>query len=321
MSDSDEQQPQDAPPHLEESPGKTVQLSENEEQQVQRRVALRAAVVFETVRREGETELNRPPAALAFSALAAGLSMGMSLIGTGLLRAYLPDASWRPLVENLGYTLGFLVVIMGRQQLFTENTVTAIIPLLDDWDHGRTALKTLRLWTIVMLGNLAGAAFFAYVVAHSGAFDAAVRAAFLQIGLQTLAPASADVFVRGIFSGWMIALLVWLLPAAENQRVAVITIVTYVVGAASLSHVVAGSIEALYAVAAGAATWPYFLLHFFVPVFLGNSVGGVALVSLLNYGQVAPESTERAEDAGGNQSSDSNAAYVPSAAARSRKRL
>lgn len=292
MADSREDPAQKPPPHLEESPGKTVQLSSNEEQEVQHRVALRAAVVFETVRREGETEINRPIAALAFSALAAGLSMGFSLIGTGLLRAYLPEASWKPLVENLGYTLGFLVVIMGRQQLFTENTVTAIIPVLDNWDRGRTALKTLRLWAIVIAGNVAGAALFAYAVAHSGVFEAPIRAAFLQIGLQTLSPGSPEIFLRGIFSGWMIALMVWLLPASENQRVSVITIITYVVGVGGLSHVVAGSVEALYAVAAGAATWPQFFTHFFVPVFLGNSLGGVALVSLLNYGQVAPESTE-----------------------------
>jgi formate/nitrite transporter FocA (FNT family) len=292
VADSREDPAQKPPPHLEESPGKTVQLSSNEEQEVQHRVALRAAVVFETVRREGETEINRPIAALAFSALAAGLSMGFSLIGTGLLRAYLPEASWKPLVENLGYTLGFLVVIMGRQQLFTENTVTAIIPVLDNWDRGRTALKTLRLWAIVIAGNVAGAALFAYAVAHSGVFEAPIRAAFLQIGLQTLSPGSPEIFLRGIFSGWMIALMVWLLPASENQRVSVITIITYVVGVGGLSHVVAGSVEALYAVAADAATWPQFFTHFFVPVFLGNSLGGVALVSLLNYGQVAPESTE-----------------------------
>lgn len=301
-------QTQQQPPHVEQSPGKTVQLSRTEEHEVQRRVGLRAAVVFETVRREGETELNRPAAALAFSGLAAGLSMGFSLVGTALLRAYLPDAPWRPLVENLGYTLGFLIVVMGRQQLFTENTVTAIVPLLDDWDHGRTFLKTLRLWAIVLVTNLLGALLFAYAVAHSGAFDQSIRSMFLQIGTNALSPAAGEVFVRGIFSGWLIALMVWLLPAAENQRVAIITIITYVVGLASLSHVIAGSVEALYAVVAGAASWSEFFLRFFVPVFLGNSLGGVALVSLLNYAQVAPETVDTPDT----NEEDQNNAYSSS---------
>lgn len=284
------------PPHVEQGPGKTVQLSRTEEHEVQRRVGLRAAVVFETVRREGETELNRPAAALAFSGLAAGLSMGFSLIGTALLRNYLPDAPWRPLIENLGYTLGFIIVVMGRQQLFTENTVTAIIPLLDDWDHGRTLLKTLRLWGLVLAANFAGALLFAYAAALGGAFDHPVRIIFLQLGTSTLSPGPGETFVRGVFSGWLIALMVWLLPAAENQRVTIIAIITYLVGLASLSHVIAGSVEGLYAVVVGAASWSTFFLHFFVPVFFGNSVGGVALVSLLNYAQVAPETIENADD-------------------------
>lgn len=279
-------------PHVEESPGKTVQLSQSEETEVRKRVALRAAVVFETVRREGETELNRPVTALAFSALAAGLSMGFTLVATGVLRAYLPDAPWRTLVENIGYTVGFLIVVMGRQQLFTENTVTAVVPMLDDFDRGRTLWKMLRLWAIVLVGNVIGAIVFAYAVAHTSAFEPQVKAAFAQIASAAIAPSSSDIFVRGIMSGWLIALMVWLLPAAENQRVGIIVIITYIVGVASLSHVVAGSVEALYGVASGTASWSTFWLHFFIPVLLGNTLGGFALVSLLNYAQVAPEATD-----------------------------
>ena len=286
------QQDSAGPPHLEESPGKTVQLSGSEEDEVRRRVGLRAAVVFETVRREGETELNRPITALAFSAIAAGLSMGFSLVATGLLRAYLPNVPWRTLVENLGYTLGFLIVVMARQQLFTENTVTAVVPALDNFDGGRTLLKMLRLWGIVLAGNLFGAILFAYAAAHSNAFEPQVRAAFGQLAIAAISPASSEIFVRGVFSGWLIALMVWLLPAAEGQRVTIVIIITYIVGAAALSHVIAGSVEALYGVASGTTSWGMFWSHFFLPVLAGNTLGGVALVSLLNYAQVAPESSD-----------------------------
>ncbi|HTU82949.1 MAG TPA: formate/nitrite transporter family protein [Candidatus Acidoferrales bacterium] len=273
-----------------ESDGATVELTRAERTEVERRTALRAAVVFETVRREGDAELERPPIALAFSGLAAGLSMGFSLVASGLIRAALPDAAWSPLVVNLGYTLGFLIVVLGRQQLFTENTVTAIIPLLDDRDKLQRLGKVVRLWGIVLATNLAGALAFAFFVAHSDVFSPAVKAAFLQEGLRALAPGFVSVLLRGILAGWLIALMVWLLPAAERSRVAVIVILTYVVGLGDLSHVVAGSVEALYAVAAGAATWSHFLAGYLVPVFLGNSIGGVLLVSILNYAQVAPES-------------------------------
>ncbi len=279
----------DPPP--EQSTGNLVELSKDEENVVRKRTSLRAAVVFETVRREGESEINRPARALAFSGLAAGLSMGFSLVATGVLRAYLPDTPWRTIVQNAGYTLGFLIVVLGRQQLFTENTLTAILPVLDDPDKTKKLIQMFRLWGIVLLFNLIGAAIFGVVAAKTPVFPPQIRAAFLQIGLQALQPSWMEIFWRGILAGWLIALMVWLLPAADPQRVWIIIILTYAVGVAGLSHIIAGSVDALYAVAAGAWSWTAYVGGFLVPVFIGNCIGGVALVALLNYGQVAPESS------------------------------
>ncbi|MDQ2865265.1 MAG: formate/nitrite transporter family protein [Candidatus Eremiobacteraeota bacterium] len=280
------------------------QLTKRERGEANRRGSLRAAVVFETIRLEGQQELDRPTAALAFSGLAAGLSMGFSLVASGMIRAALPDTPWRGLLENLGYTLGFMIVVLGRQQLFTENTVTAIVPLLDDPKRRATFARVLRLWSIVLAANLIGAFIFAEAVAHTNTFAAPVKAAFLAIGMQALSYGFATTLVKGIFAGWLIALMVWLLPAAENARLWVILIVTYVVGAASLSHIIAGSVEALYAVVNGSASWQYFFVSFVLPVFIGNSIGGVLLVSMLNYAQVAPEN---AESTGSGDYGDENA--------------
>lgn len=277
-----------------EEPGATVQLTRTEEQEVRKRTGLRAAVVFETVRREGEVELSRPALSLAFSGLAAGLSMGFSLVVTGLLHAALPDAPWRALVENFGYTIGFVIVVLGRQQLFTENTVTAVLPLLDDPNRGHVLLRVLRLWVIVLAANLLGAAVFAYVIAHTAIFPEGVYRAFDHLGREAVAPSFGGIFVRGILAGWLIALMVWLLPVADTQRLWVIVIVTYVVGVASLSHVIAGSVEVLYGVSTGSIALTTYALHFLVPVLTGNALGGILLVSLLNYGQVAPETADDA---------------------------
>ena len=279
-------------PPDQQSSSTSKQLSERERREANRRGSLRAAVVFETIRREGQQELDRPAAALAFSGLAAGLSMGFSLVASGVLRAALPDTPWRVLLENLGYTLGFLIVVLGRQQLFTENTVTAIVPLLDDPRKRATLGRVLRLWSIVFVANLIGAFLFAEAVSHTSTFAPPVKAAFLSIGTGALSFGFTTTLVKGIFAGWLIALMVWLLPAAENARIWVILIITYIVGAASLSHVIAGSVEALYAVINGAATWGHFFGNFLLPVFIGNSIGGVLLVSMLNYAQIAPENAD-----------------------------
>ncbi|MDQ2681357.1 MAG: formate/nitrite transporter family protein [Candidatus Eremiobacteraeota bacterium] len=270
----------------------SVPLTKTEEEQVRKRTGLRAAVVFETIRREGESELNRPVLSLAFSGLAAGLSMGFSLVVTGVLRANLPDAPWRILIENLGYTIGFLIVVLGRQQLFSENTVTAILPLLQNASKGKTLMKVARLWAAVLAANLTGAGIFAAVVAHSSIFPPDVQAAFLQLAKKAAEPDFWTIVLRGIFAGWLIALMVWLLPAADTQKLWVVIIITYVVGAAGLSHIIAGSVEVLYGVAVGAISWSAYFGAYLLPVFIGNTIGGVLLVSLLNYGQVAPENPE-----------------------------
>ncbi len=266
-------------------------MSAREVREADRRTNPRAAIVFETVRREGQQELERPAISLAFSGLAAGLSMGFSLVATGVIAAALPPtAPWAPLVANLGYTLGFVIVVMGRQQLFTENTVTAIVPLLDSRRKWSIFGKVARMWSIVLATNLIGATLFALLVAHTGSFAPPVKAAFLDLGKTALSYGFATTLVKGVFAGWLIALMVWLLPAAEHSRLAVVILITYIVGAAGLSHVIAGSVEGLYAVAQGAVSFRDYLLDFLVPVFIGNCLGGVLLVSMLNYAQVAQES-------------------------------
>lgn len=131
-------------------------LTEQQEQDAENRTSVSALVVHEAIRKDGDEELQRPLSALAWSGLAAGLSMGFSFVAEALLRLHLPEAQWRPLITNLGYPLGFLIVIIGRQQLFTENTLTAIIPLLARRNIA-TLTAVLRLWAVVLAANLVGA--------------------------------------------------------------------------------------------------------------------------------------------------------------------
>jgi len=237
------------------------------------------------VRREGEKELERSPQALAWSGLAAGLSMGFILVAEGLLRSHLPDAPWRPLVAKLGYCVGFLIVILGSQQLYTENTLTPIVPLLSR-KSGETLVRVLRLWAIVLVTNLLGTIVFAWVVARTTLFDPEVHTAFLGVASETLRGDFATTLLRAIFAGWLIALMVWMLPGAKEAQLAVIVAMTYLVCVGGLAHIVAGSTEASYLVARGAATWGDYFGRFVAPALLGNTLGGVTLVAALNHAQV-----------------------------------
>ena len=215
-------------------------ITRDEEKRVEQRVAINAHVVYEAIRREGEEELSRSDAALAWSGLAAGLSMGISFIAQGLLKAQIPNAAWATLISNVGYTVGFLVIVLGRQQLFTENTLTVILPLMQNPDP-RTFSRVLRLWAIVLSANLFGTYLVAACLAKTALFDAAVVQALTDIGRAHVTSGFGIVLVRAIFAGWLIALMVWLLPGADSSRVSIIIILTYVIGLGGFNHIVAGS--------------------------------------------------------------------------------
>jgi formate/nitrite transporter FocA (FNT family) len=249
------------------------------------RSAPTGAVVYHAICREGESELERPSSALMWSALAAGMSMSMSFVTSAILHAALPSATWRPLVVTLGYPVGFIIVILGRQQLFTENTLTVILPLLSKRNID-TLRNVARLWSVVLAANLMGVLLSSWVLARTPVVSDEVFASMKELAQLTRTVPVSTTFLRGIFAGWLIALMVWLLPYAESAHVWVIALLTYVVGAAHFSHVIAGAVESAFLVIVGDATWSDFLLRFFLPALAGNIVGGVLLVALLNHAQV-----------------------------------
>jgi formate/nitrite transporter FocA (FNT family) len=256
-----------------------------EKRQVEERLAIGPQVVYETIRREGEQELQRKASALAWSAFAAGLSMGFSFIAEGLLMAHLPDAPWRMLITRLGYSVGFLIVILGRQQLFTENTLTVVLPFLLQKD-AKTLWRMLQLWAVVLTANLCGTFLFAWCVGTIPIFDAHMQECLTEIGAAHLGASFGIVLVRAVFAGWLIALMVWLLPAAESARVSIVIIITYLIGIGGFNHIIAGSTTVFFLVVTGKASLGTYLGHFFLPVLLGNVIGGFSLVAALGHVQV-----------------------------------
>jgi formate/nitrite transporter FocA (FNT family) len=211
--------------------------------------------------------------------------MGFSLVAEGLLKAHLPHGvAWTPLVAKLGYVLGFFIVVLGRQQLFTETTLTAVLPLFHHRDR-QTLYHVGRLWLVVLITNLAGAIIFAWAAAATSAFSGEAHAAFLELGRSATQWSFGTALVKGIFAGWLIALMVWLLPAAESAKALVVILVAYIVGLAELTHIIAGSVEAAFAAISGAITWAHCIGGYMLPTLLGNTLGGVLLVAALNHAQ------------------------------------
>jgi len=263
-------------------------LTRRETKEVKERSRLRAAVVYEIIRLEGEAELSRTFSALWWSALAAGLSIGFSVLSQALLEATLGDFHGAPVIADFGYCVGFLIVILARQQLFTENTLTAVLPVMVRQDWSGT-WDVLRLWGIVLLGNLVGCLVFAAFLAYSGAFSAETQAAITDIGRHLMANSPSEMFFKGIVAGWLIAALVWMLPSAEGTEIFIITLITYIIALGDFTHIIAGSVEAIYMCLIGEVSIWQAAGGFFVPTLLGNVAGGTVLFALISYAQVREE--------------------------------
>ena len=269
-------------------------FEEEERAKASAHTPLRPRLIHEIIREEGEAELRRPVSALAWSGLASGLSMGFSFLTQALLRSSLPDEPWRHLIDSFGYCVGFIIVVLGRQQLFTESTLTAVLPVLARRDKA-TGIATLRLWGVVLSANLIGTFAFAAMILPEGLLRPQVYPTLVELAMATMQSPFWVTMLKAIFAGWLIALMVWLLPSAGSARLFVILLLTYVVALGHLSHIIAGSVKAAYAVLGGHASFGAYVMAFLLPTLIGNTIGGVSLVAFLNH---APLSAERGVPSG-----------------------
>ncbi|MDQ2778990.1 MAG: formate/nitrite transporter family protein [Pseudomonadota bacterium] len=261
---------------------------QEEADRVERNTTPRTPVIYETVRRSGEDEMARPPVSLWWSGLAAGLSISFSLFAEAVLHSHLPAAPWRELVVALGYPIGFMIVILGRQQLFTENTITVVLPVIAKFNILRLGIAG-RLWGIVLVANLCGTLIAAVFCTYTPVLSNEVRASMLEISRHAVLLPWLEVLLRGITAGFLMAALVWLMPAAGDSHFSVVFVITYLIGVAGTAHIVAGSAEAFMLMLHGELSVASVALGFGVPALLGNIIGGTALFAVIAYAQVMHE--------------------------------
>lgn len=264
-------------------------FSEHDIEDIKDSSRLRAPMIYEVLRREGEEELKRPTISLWWSGVAAGLSISFSLLAQAVSQLHLPDEAWRPSVTGFGYSVGFLLVILGRQQLFTENTITAVLPVVDSPTPSNLG-RLARLWCIVFAANVTGTLLAAFFCSFTPAVTSDIRGAMLEISIHMMESTPIAMFFKAISAGYLIAAMVWLLPSAEGgAQLLVITLLTYIIAIAGFAHIVAGSFEAFMLVVNGQLELPKMIGGFGIPVLFGNVVGGTVLFALLSYAQVVKE--------------------------------
>jgi formate/nitrite transporter FocA (FNT family) len=270
------------------SDGDKHPITEREVEDIEERSSPRTPVIYEIVRRQGEEEMVRPIVSLWWSGVAAGLSISFSVLAQAILQTHLPDASWRPLVADLGYSVGFIMVVMSRQQLFTETTVTAVLPAMAKFSS-RNLVRLARMWGVVLAANFAGTLIAALFSSFTPVLTPELFGGMLDVSRQLLGHGFLDMFFRGIAAGFLIAAMVWIIPGAETAQFYVIVLMTFLISAGGFMHIIAGSMEAFLLALHGDLSWLSMLTGFVIPVLAGNIVGGTALFALIAYAQVMKE--------------------------------
>lgn len=245
-----------------------------------------AEEIHEHILTDADEEMDRPVFELAYSGLAAGLGMGFSMLASALLVSRMTPAN-EPLAKAIAYPLGFIFVVLARHQLFTENTLEPVIPLLER-HNGEALRRVLRLWGIVLPVNLIGAAIFALVIARTNALEPNLNGTLLELTRGATEGGALLVFYRAIWAGWLVALMAWLLASTRDTlaQIALIWLTTAPIAAFGFRHSIAGAVEAFYRVWIGDLGFGTMLASYELPALAGNIVGGVVLVALVNHGQV-----------------------------------
>ncbi|HDI2488398.1 TPA: formate/nitrite transporter family protein [Acinetobacter baumannii] len=263
-------------------------LSWREKMAVEEHEKLSPRLVYEIIRRDGAEELDRPTAALIFSGIAAGLVISFSFVFKAIIASYIPtDAIWTDLITNFGYTIGFLIAILGHMQLFTENTITTVVPLFKPFTLDK--LRAVgRLWGIVILCNIIGTALASLFFLTTDLFTPNIDKALDELAHHVASFSATQNLLKGVMSGLLIAALVWMLPSVSNKFL-VIFFMTYLIGLGDFTHVIVGSTEMSYLVWQGEASLGEYLFNFLIPTTIGNIIGGTGVFTLLIYGQVTEE--------------------------------
>jgi formate/nitrite transporter FocA (FNT family) len=246
-----------------------------------------AQEIHANVLEQAKEEMRRPAFDLLWSAVTAGLTIGWSFVG-GAYATTLVAPEYRHAVSAAVYPLGFILVIIGRSQLFTENTLEPVIPVLDKPSRDSLS-KMLRLWAIVLAGNLAGAVLFGLLFAKTSVVSPEVQNAMATLSSSLFTGSFVAQLYHAVFAGWLIALTAWLVSATSHTgaQIFLIWLTTAPIAALDFRHSIAGAVEVFFGAASGLATWGAALGGFIVPAVLGNIIGGVIFVAMLNHGQVS----------------------------------
>jgi len=264
-------------------------LNQREKEDVEELAAPRAPVIYEVVRRQGEEELRRPIGSLFWSGIAGGITMMASVIAEGALASKLPSSiAWRQPVIDLGYTLGFLMVVLGRMQLFTEQTIVAVLPIMRRPSWGKLRIA-VRLWGIVFVANIIGVSAAAAMNTQLRMVSHDLLVSMLEVSSRLADKTPMEVLLQGVPAGFLIASVAWIRAGLTSGHFWVVLTLTYAIALGGFTHVIAGSAETFLLLFSGKIGAAQAFGSLILPALVGNVIGGTGLFALLAHAQVRQE--------------------------------
>ena len=264
-------------------------MTEVDEKDIESLSAPRSRVIYEVVRRQGDEELSRPLGSLFWSGTAAGVTIMVSVIAQAALRHKLPaDMPARDLVAELGYSVGFVMVVLGRMQLFTEQTIVTVLPVTAEPSWRKLGI-TARLWLIVLGANLVGTLGASAMIVFVHLVSPELLRSMLEVAAPLLRKPPLDVMLYAVPAGFLMASIAWIRAGIDGEHFWVVFLLTYVIALADFTHVVAGSAETFLLLCAGQVGVGQAVGGILLPALVGNVIGGTGLFALLAHAQVSRE--------------------------------
>jgi len=263
-------------------------LSAQERREAAERSPPAAKVVHAAVSNQGDDELDRPIGSLFWSATAAGVAIMTSLWVSGALHQHLPEAPWRGAVVALGYPMGFLIIILGQMQLFTEQTVVAILPLARE-KTTRNFIRVARLWALVLLGNLVGTAAVTALAVYGHVQSNALLISMVEVSGELLKRDGWATLTQAIPAGFIMAAVAWVRSAEDGLGFWIVFTLAFAIGLGGFAHIVAGAAESWLLFWTGRADLNWVVGGFLAPALIGNILGGTGLFAVLAHAQVRAE--------------------------------
>lgn len=235
---------------------------------------------------EGCETYDRSKSSILLSSFTAGLEIGFSFLMLCSLFSFLEGKVAEETIFKLialVYPIGFILVVLGKSILFTEQTSLLALPVLN---NRRSVWSLFQIWGVVIFGNLAGGMLIALTVSWLGSglnlFEANVIA---KIGEHFVDYDILTIFLSAIMAGWLMGLLSWLVTSSKETtaEILIIYVITAVMGFTGLHHSIIGHIEIFAGMLVSDKITFLVYLKTLVTALAGNAVGATVFVALLKY--------------------------------------